>query len=481
MLAAILCTVSINAFSETAPPPATTPVGGESENIQRLYRDQQGTIWIGTQNAIERLTSAGTDVLPSVGGITAEITMPFADDNGKGMFFITSGGLFRWEKGSVRTITLNLGNGDAPVALYRDPMQRLWLGTRTGVYELKPRENSFFVLSSEPAYDAILHASVHGTVTALTGDAAGNLWIGTSSDGLWELDRNGLVRATRGSESDSVASSEKTDTTPQGARSTVYELWLFYGLFAVAAGLICAYLLRRKMQLMTGRLGIVLEERNRIASECHDTLMAGFAAISWQLEATAKLFKDSGADTTPAAKSCELARSMVSHCQAEARRIIWDLRDTGEVTDVLSQALSRALTAGHLQASIETTLDVEGDEVHLAPGCVHHLVCIGQEAVSNALRHAQPSKIIVNLRYDIDSLSLSIRDNGHGFLQSDRSISRRGHFGIPVMEERARKLGGTFRIQTAAGAGTEVLVRVAYNALQQPVNQQHHVIRWIGI
>jgi signal transduction histidine kinase len=232
---------------------------------------------------------------------------------------------------------------------------------------------------------------------------------------------------------------------------------------------------------MTGRLGIILEERNRIASECHDTLMAGFAAISWQLEATAKLFRDSGSETTPAAKSCELARSMVAHCQAEARRIIWDLRDTDEITNVLSQALSRTLSSNHLQGAIDTTLDVEGEEVRLAPGCVHHLVCIGQEAVSNAIRHAECSRIVVHLKYDSDSLSLSIRDDGHGFLQSDRSLSLRGHFGIPVMEERARKLGGSFRIQTSAGIGTEVTVRVSFDAMQQPVNQEHHVIRWIGI
>jgi signal transduction histidine kinase len=264
-------------------------------------------------------------------------------------------------------------------------------------------------------------------------------------------------------------------------RGTVYEMWLIYVTLAVIGTLLCAYLLRRRLQLMAGRLGIVLEERNRIASECHDTLMAGFAAISWQLEATAKLFKDSGAEATPAAKSCDLARSMVSHCQAEARRIIWDLRDTGEVTNVLSQALSRALSSSHLQSSIQTTLDVEGDEIHLAPGCVHHLVCIGQEAVSNAIRHAQPSHILVNLRYEMDALSLSIRDNGHGFHPSARSASYRGHFGIPVMEERTRKLGGNFRIMTLPGGGTEVIVKVAFNAMQQPVNQQHHVIRWIGI
>lgn len=270
-------------------------------------------------------------------------------------------------------------------------------------------------------------------------------------------------------------------TLPVRQRPHIYQTWYFYLALALPLIALAVQLFRRRVQLMKGRIGIVLEERNRIAAECHDTLMAGFAAISWQLEATAKLFRDSDSAATPAAKSCELARSMVAHCQAEARRIIWDLRDTTDVTNILSQALSRALSANHIQGAIETTLDVEGDEVQLSPGCVHHLVCIGQEAVSNAIRHAQPSHILVHLKYETDALSLTIKDDGYGFQASDRSASRRGHFGIPVMEERARKLGGTLRLQTYAGTGTEVTVKVSFNAMQQPVTPEHHVIRWIGI
>jgi ligand-binding sensor domain-containing protein/signal transduction histidine kinase len=268
---------------------------------------------------------------------------------------------------------------------------------------------------------------------------------------------------------------------PVTQRPHIYQTWYFYLALLLLATTIAVQLFRRRVQMMKGHIGIVLEERNRISRECHDTLMAGFAAISWQLEATAKLFRDSDSASTPAAKSCELARSMVSHCQAEARRIIWDLRDAEEVTNILSQALSRTLATNHMQEVVRTTLDVEGDEVPLAPGCVHHLVCIGQEAVSNAIRHAHPSSIAIHLKYESDALNLSIRDDGSGFYASDRSTSRRGHFGIPVMEERARKLGGTLRLQTSVGAGTEVIVRVSFNAMQQPVNQEQHVIRWIGI
>ena len=260
-----------------------------------------------------------------------------------------------------------------------------------------------------------------------------------------------------------------------------YQTWYFYLALLFLGITLPVQIFRRRMKLMKGRIGIVLEERNRISRECHDTLMAGFAAISWQLEATAKLFRDSGLASTPAAESCELARSMVSHCQAEARRIIWDLRETDEVTSILSQALTRSLEANHVQGKAQTTLEVEGDEIPLAPGCVHHLVCIGQEAVNNAMRHASAAHIMVHVKYQSDALFLSIRDDGCGFQPSLRSSSGYGHFGIAVMRERVRKIGGVFRMHSLADSGTEVAVQITFNAMKQAVHQGQNVIRWIGI
>ncbi|MGH9585721.1 MAG: sensor histidine kinase [Acidobacteriaceae bacterium] len=273
-----------------------------------------------------------------------------------------------------------------------------------------------------------------------------------------------------------AASAQRTES-----RLPFYETWYFYLALLFIGMLLPVQIFRRRMLLMKGRIGIVLEERNRISCECHDTLMAGFAAISWQLEATAKLFRDSGLDSTPAAESCELARSMVAHCQAEARRIIWDLRESDEVTSILSQALARSLAANHVQGKTQTTLEVEGDEIPLSPGCVHHLVCIGQEAVSNAIRHAGPTQILVHVKYASDALSLSIRDDGCGFPPLHRSSSPRGHFGIAVMEERVRKLGGVFRIHPLPESGTEVAIQVPFNAVRQSATQEQNVIRWIGV
>jgi signal transduction histidine kinase len=256
-----------------------------------------------------------------------------------------------------------------------------------------------------------------------------------------------------------------------------YQTWYFYGILLLCFAALVAQLLHQRDLLLKGQMGIVLEERNRIARDCHDTLMAGFAAISWQLEVTSKLFPQSD-PLSPAARSCDLARSMVAHCQEEARRIIWDLRDSDELTTILSQALARAISAHRFSDSIKTSMEVEGREIAIAPGAIHHLVCIGQEAITNAIRHGKASSIDVQLRYEEESLNLSIRDNGRGLQPFD--LKRAGHFGIPVMEERARKLGGTLRLNSTS-SGTEVAVNVLFHIINQQTVEQHHVVPWVGV
>ncbi|MFT4111367.1 triple tyrosine motif-containing protein [Silvibacterium sp.] len=258
-----------------------------------------------------------------------------------------------------------------------------------------------------------------------------------------------------------------------------YQTWYAYVLIGVIVLVIAAQLLRQHDQLLKGQMGVIMEERNRIASDCHDTLMAGLAAVSWQLEATAKLFRSESGEQGAAASACELARSMAAHCQAEARRIIWDLRNATTITTSLSEALTEALGAHRQPEGISTMVEVHGSEIPIAPGAVHHLVCIGQEAVSNAIRHSGSSLIHVDLRYESGSLCLSVRDNGQGFQPYD-ATARTGHFGISVMEERARKLGGQFRLNSAASSGTEVTVTVSFNKIHQPSGQQQ-VVPWIGL
>ena len=263
-------------------------------------------------------------------------------------------------------------------------------------------------------------------------------------------------------------------------RPVVYQTWYADVLVLLLLVALTLQLLQQRDQLLKGQMGMVLEERNRIASDCHDTLMAGFAAVSWQLETTRKLLPVDADGSHPAAKACELARSMVMHCQAEARRIIWDLRSPEWITDLLSEGLTAAIESHRLREAVPTSLLVEGEEVPISPGAVHHLVCICQEAMTNAIHHANAARIDVSLQFAREMLTLSIADDGDGFQVSDSKV-RTGHFGISVMEERARKLGGALHVNSTPGAGTKVVITVHFQGEYQPISHQTPVLPWIGV
>ncbi len=103
--------------------------GFYNERIRMFYRDSGGVIWIATQNGVERFVNDRLETIPGTGMISGDITTPFAEDGHGGMFFVTSSGLFHWSDGTAQPYPLQLPASDAAVAVYRDPQQRLWVGT----------------------------------------------------------------------------------------------------------------------------------------------------------------------------------------------------------------------------------------------------------------------------------------------------------------------------------------------------------------
>jgi signal transduction histidine kinase len=108
---------------------------------------------------------------------------------------------------------------------------------------------------------------------------------------------------------------------------------------------------------------------------------------------------------------------------------------------------------------VETEVVVEGPERPLPDEVEHNLLRIGQEAVTNALKHAAATKIHIRLTRESRGVSLRIEDNGRGFDQSDAFSPLTGHFGVLGMRERAERLGGSMRLTSSPGQGTTVEVR----------------------
>jgi signal transduction histidine kinase/ligand-binding sensor domain-containing protein len=225
--------------------------------------------------------------------------------------------------------------------------------------------------------------------------------------------------------------------------------WALLVLMALGAG---AGVLRWRVLVIKGRHALVLGERNRIAREWHDTLLAGFAAISWQLDEALSRLRETPAR---AADTIELAMKMVNHYRAEARQVIWDLRENRPETETLADAISSSVD-NTARASAGCTVRVSGTAVKLPEKVERSILRICQEAVLNARRHADPKHIEVTLDYLPDKLSVRIQDNGRGFEPAKFAGIATGHFGLAVMQERAQRLGGSLRLTSEPGCGTTV-------------------------
>lgn len=237
-------------------------------------------------------------------------------------------------------------------------------------------------------------------------------------------------------------------------RPLFYQTWWFFSLWIASAAAVVYAIFRWRMYLLKGRYSAVLTERNRIAREWHDTLLAGFSAISWQLDTTLKRIET---EPSKARDTVELARSMVHHYRAEARRVIWDLRNDGPELDDLPRAVALALRETTRDTPIESTVEVSGQPVPLDGEVQQNLLRICQEAAANAVRHSSGKQLRIHLSFDRSHVKATVSDDGVGF---DPDCAKEGHFGMAIMRERAQRFGGTLEIRSAQGAGTQVTASI---------------------
>lgn len=235
----------------------------------------------------------------------------------------------------------------------------------------------------------------------------------------------------------------------------------FLALLALTSLTLAALLFRWRIHIVKGRYSAVLAERHRIAREWHDTLLAGFAAISWQLQETLSRLKEM---PDQAQSTVEVALKMVQHYRAEARSVIWDLRESRPASETLAAAVSSALAQLSEDSPILATASTSGEPRRLDEELERNVLRICQEAASNAKRHAHPSRISILLAYRPDGLHIHIQDDGAGFFPARAIGLTSGHFGLAVMQERAERFGGRLSISSQPGQGTIVEVSIPYSS-----------------
>jgi signal transduction histidine kinase len=233
----------------------------------------------------------------------------------------------------------------------------------------------------------------------------------------------------------------------------------FWALVVLVLLGVAGAVFRWRVLIIKSRYAAVLSERNRIAREWHDTLLAGFAAISWQLDETASRIQEA---PERAIETVEMALKMVKHYRAEARRVIWELREDRPESETLADAVASSLRRFGSASDTACDVRVEGQSIHLPEELERNVRRICQEAVSNARRHGEARHIELVLEYLADTLRVTIRDDGKGFDPKEFTGAASGHFGLAVMQERAQRFGGRLKLESHPGQGTTVEVAIPY-------------------
>jgi signal transduction histidine kinase len=199
----------------------------------------------------------------------------------------------------------------------------------------------------------------------------------------------------------------------------------------------------------------VSRERNRLARELHDTLAHTLSALSVQLE-TVKAYWE----VDPAAAKVMLEKSLVATRSGlhETRRALKSLRaspldDLGLVLALRTMAEETAA-----RANLKLDLILPSQPVSLSAEVEQAIYRVAQEALANAVYHANASVLAVHLSVDNSSVCLSVRDDGHGF--NPQGAEKAGHFGLPGMRERAHLVGGRLLIDSKPGQGTTIRLLV---------------------
>ena len=202
----------------------------------------------------------------------------------------------------------------------------------------------------------------------------------------------------------------------------------------------------------------VLEERNRMAREIHDTLAQGFTGIFLQLEAGEQALDESPLEV---ASHLNQAKTLARDSLQEARRSVWNLLPHALEDRSLEVALREEVDRLVGESQEKASFDLIGSPSALSSDIQTALFRICQESLTNVKKHAGATEVSVTLTFGPESVDLHVKDNGKGFDTSNpNGATDQGGFGLTGMQQRAESVGGNLIVKSHQGKGTQVEVRI---------------------
>jgi ligand-binding sensor domain-containing protein/signal transduction histidine kinase len=489
----------------------TTKDGLVSDYVTSLYEDSDGTLWIGTGGGgLNRLKNERLIAYTTRQGLLDDVIYRILEDGSNNLWLSCRQGIFHLSKkelddfanGTTSSITpIAYGTADGMMtrecsgggdpAGWRASDGKLWFATIRGLaiidpqrikineqpppvvieeiriddqsiaandkIQLPPGKTRFDFYYSAPSFIAPEKVRFKYKLEGFDND-----WVdvGTRRIAYYTNLRPGNYKFQV------IASNNDGVWNQTGAsfslylKPYLYQTYWFYATCFLGLALLAWQLYRLRVRRIEAQFGAVLAERTRIAREIHDNLAQEMLGISVQLEVVARTLPP---EAEVARTHLDRVRLLVRHGIAEARRYVWDLRSQALENKDLSAALSETARRLTAETTVEIQVQVGGTFRPLTKLVEDNLLRIGQEAINNAVRHAEAQHIFVNLVFDARRVRLSVRDDGRGFDTLHTQATGNGppgHFGLVGMRERAAQIGGTLSIHSGNGSGTEVVVDV---------------------
>jgi ligand-binding sensor domain-containing protein/signal transduction histidine kinase len=489
-----------------------SPNGMPIRNVDAIYRDPEGLVWLGMNGSgLRLLDDWGGQLRTSLllmrdGLFDNEIYGITADDQGrlwmacsKGIFSVFRAELRRFAAGEIKKVSstqysptdalrvIECKQGVQP-AVWRMEDGRLWFSTIRGMIVLNP---SRLTRNVPPPPVVIENPIVNGErqPPAAIGDLAPGQkniefnYTGLSFVAPARLTFRYMLDGYDGNWIDAGTRREAyyTNLPPRKYRFRVtacngdglcneagsaveftlaphlYQRVWFFPALAILAGLAGWGLYELRIRRLRAGIGqrydLIVAERSRIARELHDTLIQGFSGITMELQALVGKLRSA----EERGKLQEIVQEAAS-CLRETRRSVAGLRSAPEPDSGLAGSIAQAARQITETKDIRLKLKLDKSPRGLAPEFEYNLLRIASEAISNAVKHSGAHSIEVALQAAAQSLRLSVSDDGCGFENGDYRHARPGHYGIIGMKERAAQIGAEIEFDSAPGRGATVTI-----------------------
>lgn len=485
-------------YSESFGAAEGLPSGG---TVTAIHEDRAGTVWVGTHRGLSRYIDGRFVTLTKAEGFPGPGPVSIADDsNGDLWLGVTGVGLVRVSpaefdataRDRTRQLTHRLygpadGLRGTPVRTFgtrtavRGANGEMWFLTGNGVAvvdpaRLKQRPTAPVVIESLLADDRKHAPRVGinlppGTSTLqfdytllslaplsqvsfrykLEGFDAHWTEAGTRRQAFFTNVPPGSYRFVV--EAGSGASSGSTAEWLFSIQPRFYQTSWFALAIALTTGIGSWGLWRLRLHQMQRRFALVLDERARMGREIHDTLLQGLVGVAVQFKVIAEQLPLA---PEAARERLDRVRKLVEQYIIETRQSIWDLRSPSPQGFDLATALREAGQILTADKNVRFNLVVRGKPYACPPKVEEQLLRVGREALSNAVRHAHPNRIKVELVYQRESVRLRVMDDGAGFDPDDPGLAAGTHWGLMSMRERAKQINARLHLTSTPGRGTEL-------------------------